>query len=308
MENDYIMWLNAMQNLSCDKKYDLIEYFGSATDLYNSSTDDIIASGIVAKRGAKYISDFKSKFNIEKEISKLEKSPINFITYNDESFPKQLTKMQNPPLGLYIWGEMPKSVYPFVSIVGTRKASEYGCLVTRKLATELSECGVTIVSGMAYGVDGEAHKSCIEAGGKTIAVLGCGVDVCYPSGNRSLRDLIVRNGCVISEYPLGMSPSKFSFPNRNRIIACISSVVVVVEGGDKSGALITAGHALDNGRSVMAVPGNITSALSVAPNRLIADGCQPVLDTQDILDALNIKVTEKNIKKIKKMPDISKEE
>lgn len=307
-EKDYIMWLNAIPNINCEIKYNLIDYFGSASELYNSEFDDMISSKIVNENGAKLIAGWKNKFNIENELNKLYRSDIKFITYNDHIFPRQLTQMQNPPIGFYIWGDMPDDIYPMVSIVGTRRASEYGCIVAHKLAKELSESGVTIVSGMAYGIDSEAHKSCIEAGGKTIAVLGTGADVCYPSGNRSLRDNIIKNGCVISEYPLGTRATKYTFPHRNRIIACISSTVVVIEGEHKSGTLITAGHALDNGRNVMAVPGNITSRLSEAPNRLIADGCLPVLDTQDILDTLNIKMSKKDIVKFKEMPDVSDEE
>lgn len=308
MENYYIMWLNSVLYVSTETKFDLINYFGSAKDVYNASADDIIASGLVRKTELNNIIKSRNKFDFEKEIKVLENSPATFYSYKDSEFPKQLRKMKEPPLGLYIWGKLPKCIYPFVSIVGTRKISEYGSIVCHKISYELAESGINIVSGMAYGTDSVAHKSCIEAGGKTIAVLGCGVDVCYPASNRNLRNDIVGNGCVISEFPLGTNTSKHHFPYRNRLIACLSSLVVVIEAEIKSGSLITANHALDNGRNVMAVPGNITSKLSEGTNKLIADGCQPVLSTQDILDNLNIKITDKEIKAVRKMPDISNEE
>lgn len=305
-ENDYIMWLNSIFNINNEKKIELIDYFGSAKELYSADKIDIIESNIITEKEYRYIK--ANRFSIENELEKLSQSPVRFITYKDSDFPKQLMKMNNPPLGMYIWGKLPKSTYPFVSIVGTRKVSEYGAVVCNKIAGELAEKGITVVSGMAYGVDTVAHKACIDSGGKTIAVLGNGVDICYPAGNRSLRDSIVKNGCLISEFPLGTKSNRFNFPYRNRIIACISSMTVVIEGEHKSGTLITASHALDNGRIVMAVPGNITSRLSEAPNKLIADGCRPVLKTQDILDELNIKIDNIDIKNIKKMPDIDEEE
>lgn len=307
-ENNYIMWLSSVPNINTETKYNLIDYFGSAEEIYTADAADIAYSKLISQAELNSFKRARADYDFDREIEKLEKSPIKYYTYNDKEFPKQLNNMKNPPLGLYVWGEIPDSPYPYVSIVGTRRASEYGATVCHRIAYELAENGITIVSGMAFGIDSIAHKGCIEAGGKTIAVLGCGADVCYPASNRSLRDSIIENGCVISEFPMGTGSQKYNFPYRNRIVACLSSVVVVVEGEDKSGTLITANHALDNGREVMAIPGNITSSLSQAPNRLIADGCSPVLYTQDILDAMNIKITEKEIKNISSMPDISAEE
>lgn len=306
-EKSYIMWLSSVPNISTDDKFKLIDYFGSATDIYNMSKKDIISSGVVKERIAENIIKSKNNFDIDKEIYNLEKLQIKYYTYLDDKFPYMLRHMQNPPLGLYVWGELPDENRKNVSIVGTRKASEYGAIVCRKLSGELAQAGVNIVSGMAYGIDSHAHKACIEAGGKTIAVLGTGADICYPASNRLLRDSIVQNGCVVSEFPLGTRSSKYNFPYRNRIIACMSSAVIVVEGESKSGTLITANYALDNGRTVMAVPGNITSSLSATPNSLIADGCQPVLSTQDILDELGIKV-QKNVKQVKDLPELSDNE
>lgn len=307
-ENDYIMWLSSIYNISTETKYSLIDYFGSAKEIYTADSKDIFDSKLVSSMDIRNISSSKIKYNFDKELEKLEKSPIVYYTYNDKKFSKQLNDMKNPPLGLYVWGEIPENTYPYISIVGTRRASEYGATVCHKLAYELAENGITVVSGMAFGIDSIAHKACIEAKGKTIAVLGCGADICYPASNRSLRDKITENGCVISEFPLGTQSHKMNFPYRNRIIACLSSAVIVVEGQKRSGTLITANYALDNGREVMAVPGNITSALSQAPNNLIADGCPPVLSTQDILDRLNIKITKKDIEKSDNIPDISNEE
>ena len=308
MEDYYIMWLNSVLNVSTETKYKLIDYFGSAKDVYLADNEDIKYSELVTKTEYNNIVKSKAAYDFEKEIKELEASPAIFCTYRDNSFPKQLREMNEPPLGLYIWGELPQNTYPYASIVGTRRASDYGCTVAHKLAYDLAEVGVSVVSGMAYGIDSKAHEGALDGGGKTVAVLGCGVDICYPSGNRALRDRIIENGCVISEFPLGRRVTKFSFPYRNRIIAALSSVVIIVEGEHKSGSLITARLALDNGRSVMAVPGNITSRLSQGTNKLIADGCPPVLSVRDILDEMHIQVTEKEIKEIKKKVDISSEE
>lgn len=294
-ENNYIMWLNSVAKINTEIKYKLINHFGSAREVYTADDRDIADLRLLSEAELCSIKFSRSSYDFDLELNRLEKSAIKYYTYKDNEFPKLLNDMKDPPLGLYVWGELPRSKYPYVSIVGTRRASEYGSTVCHKIAYELAQRGIAIVSGMAYGIDSVAHKACIKAGGKTIAVLGCGADVCYPAANRALRDNIVENGCVISEFPLGAKCQRFCFPYRNRIIACLSPVVVVVEGERKSGTLITANHALDNGREVLAVPGNITSALSYTPNKLIADGCRPVLSTEDILESINANTADKRI-------------
>ena len=188
----------------------------------------------------------------------------------------------------YKKGQILKTDENAVAIVGTRKASPYGKWTAYRLAGDLAKRGVTVVSGLAYGIDTEAHKGALDHGGRTIAVLGCGLDQCYPKSNARLMQQIERQGAVLSEYPIGMGPVPGNFPARNRIISGLAKGVVVVEAAAKSGALITAEFALEQGREVFAVPGNINSELSEGTNRLIQEGAKLVSCVEDILEELNI--------------------
>lgn len=304
-EDNYILWLNSITGIDTEKKLELIDYFGGVKNLYEADIDDINGAHILRGHGAAKI--VGSHNFMDEELERLEKSPVNFISYKDSKFPLGLHNMKSPPLGLYVWGEIPENVYPKVSIIGSRKMTSYGEKVSAMLSEELTSYGINIVSGMAYGIDTEAHKACIKNGGKTIAVMGTGADVCYPAGNRDLRDSIIQNGCVVSEYPLGMKATRFTFPYRNRIIACMSGVTIIVEGAEASGTLNTANHVLDNGRKLMAVPGNIFSHYSKGTNKLISEGCRPCLSARDVLDELNIKITKKEQEK-NEIPDITEEE
>jgi DNA processing protein len=213
---------------------------------------------------------------------------VSEINFQSPKYPAILRDGVRPPKNLFVLGEIPAG--DAIAIVGSRKVTEYGKRVTYQLAYELARAGLTIVSGLALGVDSIAHKAALEAGGLTIAVLGHGLDRIYPSTNRNLGLRILDNGgALISEYTAGTSPNKGTFPQRNRIIAGLSRAVIITEADASSGSLITANFALNSGREVMAVPGNITSERSAGPNNLIKSGATPVTSSTDILAGLDFK-------------------
>lgn len=213
---------------------------------------------------------------------------IKTVRINDKDYPCMLKYIDNPPETLYFKGDIRIASEPAIAIVGARKASVYGKWVAYELAKKLSEYQVVTVSGMAYGIDAYAHKGAIDNKGKTIAVLGCGVDICYPSSNKQLMDNIIESGLVISEYEPGTLPLPFRFPMRNRIISGLCEGTIIVEAGLNSGSLITAECAADQGRNIYAVPGNINSVYSFGTNKLIKDGAIPIIVLDDIIDELGI--------------------
>lgn len=213
---------------------------------------------------------------------------IIVLEKEDIRYPDLLRQIPEPPKQLYCIGNLELLKMPAAALVGSRKCSEYGKQVAMNLGKTLAQAGAAVVSGMAKGIDSFGQLGTLKAGGKTIAVLGCGVDICYPAENRKLYDQIVSEGLIVSEYPPGTVPMPYMFPQRNRIIAGLSRVVTVVEAGRDSGALITAGLAEDFGREVYAVPGNITSMWSLGTNKLIADGAIPVVVLDDVVRAMGL--------------------
>jgi DNA processing protein len=215
------------------------------------------------------------------------------VQIRDAAYPRLLGELHDPPERLYLRGQPPAEVLdrPAVAIVGARSCSSYGAQVARELARKLAESGVVVVSGLARGVDGEAHRGALEADGLTLAVLGCGIDRDYPRAHADLARRIAQTGLVVSEYPPGVEPAPWRFPARNRIVAGLARATVVVEARERSGALITADFALELGREVFAVPGEITSALSAGTNDLIRQGATPLLSAADVLEALGLEAT-----------------
>lgn len=221
----------------------------------------------------------------EEESARLGNGNIRLVTFTAAEYPKSLFEIHDPPPFLYMLGELHPTPYR-IAIVGSRKATTYGLLATGKLAGALAAHNVTVVSGMARGVDTAAHKGSLQAGGRTIGVLGCGIDVVYPPENRKLFEDMAQKGCLISEFPLGTLPLAENFPRRNRLISGLSRGVLVVEATEKSGSLITARYALEHGRDVFAVPGNINFATSRGANLLIKQGAKLVDCVEDILEEL----------------------
>ncbi|MGB9857861.1 MAG: DNA-processing protein DprA [Dictyoglomaceae bacterium] len=228
---------------------------------------------------------FRRKNSWEKLWEEVIKRNIKMTVLGDKDYPSLLKEIKNPPLYLLYQGDLEGE--KFFAIVGTRRPTSYGIKIAENFAKELARLGFIIVSGLAYGIDTFAHKGALE-GGKTWAVLGSSLDHIYPKDNKLLAEKIRENGALISEYPLGTKPSYYTFPQRNRIISGISQGVLVVEAGGKSGALITASFALDQGREVFAIPGRLTDSKSQGTNKLIQDGAKMVLDIKDILEEFNI--------------------
>jgi DNA processing protein len=209
--------------------------------------------------------------------------------FGADHYPEPLSSIPDPPAVLFFRGGIaPCDLPPCAAVIGSRRCSMYGRRVARTLAGELAAGGAAVVSGLARGIDAEAHRGALDSGGITAAVLGSGVDVIYPAEHRGLAERIVNRGCVVSEYPPGTAPARHAFPERNRLISGLSRVVVVVEAGEKSGTMITVGTALDQGREVLAVPGEITCTSAVGSNRLIRDGAGMALDVSDVFRAMGV--------------------
>ncbi|WP_223258308.1 DNA-processing protein DprA [Thermogemmatispora tikiterensis] len=241
----------------------------------------------------------------EEELARLQRLDIEALTPRDQLYPPALRRLNDAPPVLYLRGQLNPNDQCALAIVGTRRMSAYGKLVTEHLAAELARHGVTIVSGLAVGIDTAAHTAALATGGRTIAVLACGLDVLYPGSNVNLARRIVSSGqgALLSEYPPGTYPDSGNFPARNRIIAGLALGVVVTEAPQKSGALITARHALEAGRDVFAVPGNMFSRGSEGVNRLIRDGAHLITSVQDILDALNLFTVSQCLELQQALPD-----
>lgn len=245
----------------------------------------------IGRKTAANIKSFKEWDWVEKEIGLIEKQDVVFLTLRHSDFPKALLSIPDPPPYLYVKGTICKKDVNAIAVVGTRVPTQYGIAAAESISRELAGSGITIVSGMARGIDAAAHRGALAANGRTIAVLGSGIDVIYPSDNKKLYEQIISSGAVVSEFPIGTAPLAENFPQRNRIISGLVKGVLVVEASEKSGSLITAGLALDYGRDVFALPGNITSFKSKGANKLIKQGAKLVEDARDILEELSISGT-----------------
>ncbi len=288
-EWEYWLGFSALPGMGPAKFRKILAEFGTAKTAFEASRSDL--ARLIGEEGAERFEEFKKRFSIDDYARELKRKDVWFLTLLDEEYPQLLKKIKNPPFILYEKGDIKiltiQQPRPTIAVVGARKTTEYGREVTKLLTNELTLNGFTIVSGLALGVDAISHITALENGGKTIAVLGCGVDCCSPGENLNLYNSILESGnCIISEFPLGMKPTKWSFPARNRIIAGLSQAVLVTEGAEDSGSLITANFALKFGRKVFAVPGPITSSMSKGPYKLIAKGARLVTSGEDILKEL----------------------
>lgn len=263
----------------------LLERFGSAATVFSASVHELAGVPKMSRKSAEAILAFNGWDVILRQIDGLNKAGIRTVTFLDESYPRYLLNVYDRPALLYVAGQL-QSDDICVAIVGSRHASTYGKYTTDRISRELALRGATIVSGMARGIDSSAHHGALAAKGRTIAVLGSGLDVIYPPENKKLFDAIVQQGAVISEYPPGTQPLPFHFPARNRIISGMSYGVLVVEAGEKSGSLITAKLAMEQGREVFAIPGPIDSASSRGTNSLIKQGAKLIDSVDDILEEI----------------------
>jgi DNA processing protein len=258
-----------------------------ALALYAASHD---AHAVDRDRGSAGFRAYLEGFDEAFERSRLAAAGIRWLARSDPAFPSRLRSIHDPPPGLFLRGHADPGVLAGegVAIVGARACSDYGAHVARFLARELAAAGVVVISGLARGIDGWAHRGSLDAGGATVAVLGCGIDRDYPRAHASLAAEVAAMGLVVSEYPPGVAPAPWRFPARNRIVAGLAVATVVVEARERSGALITADLALEEGREVLAVPGEITSALSEGSNALLRLGAVPATSAADVLEAIGI--------------------
>ena len=262
----------------------LLERFGTPEAILSAPRQELMQVEGVGEEVARNVTQWRENIDFDAELVRIEKSGARVVTRDDTEYPKNLREIYDPPLVLYVKGALRENERMAIAIVGSRRTTLYGQEMSRKLAYQLARLGVTVVSGLARGIDTAAHKGALQAKGRTVAVIGCGIDVVYPPENKKLADEIVeKGGAVVTEFPFGVKPDRQNFPMRNRIISGWSLGVVVVEANLKSGALITAAQAAEQGRQVFAVPGRADSILSRGTNRLIKDGAKLTEDVEDVL-------------------------
>lgn len=272
------IWFSELSGLSQRQKLHLLRQGYEPEELYHASVEELPQ---ISDRIALLDKDLTGARAIAESCRE---KGIGILTFRDAAYPNRLRNVEDGPVLLYYRGICPDpDSRPMIALVGTRKATPYGLRIARSMAGQIAACGGIVVSGGAFGVDTAAMEAVLDAGCPTVGVLGCGVDVVYPASNRQLFDRVVAKGCLISEYPPGTKPEHWHFPQRNRIISGVSHGVLVVEAPQKSGALITARCALDQGRDVYAVPGNIDSAACAGSNALLLDGAQPVMSGWDLM-------------------------
>jgi DNA processing protein len=300
---EYWLALSCIEGLSPSLLISLIRHFRTVEALCRAHRSEILQLQGFSDELAGRVQDATSSPLHLSILKALEKHQLSYLTYDDALYPSFLRHTHDPPAVIYYEGHLYKEDMNSIAIVGARKATAYGKSVARRLACDLARSGITVISGMARGIDSWAHRGALDGGGRTIAVLGCGIDQTYPPENRGLRKDIVSNGAVISEYPPGILPQKYYFPARNRIIAGMTLGTVVVEAGLKSGSLITADFAMQSGRDVFAVPGSIMSDENRGGHALLKDGAKLVEGVDDILEELGFAVTRE--RKKEELPDLS---
>ena len=293
-DRHYWVGLNLIRGIGPAKFRALLDFFGSAQAAWNADGQTLRAAGL-DKRALSNLIETRSRTELATVVQKIESTGVSIITWEDSTYPLYLLEIADPPPVLYVRGDLQTRDQWAVAVVGTRRATPYGKLMTRELVTGLVQSGATIVSGLARGIDAIAHQSALEVGGRTIAVLGSGINRIYPPEHRRLATRVTAQGAMVSEFPPGTPPESGNFPRRNRIISGLSLGVLVVEAGRKSGAIITANYALDQGREVFAVPGNINSRNSLGTNRLIQQGAKLVLNANDILEELNMTMVDEKV-------------
>jgi DNA processing protein len=287
--NDKKYWIgfNLIKGIGAVRMQGLVAYFGDLESAWRAEPADLAQAGLGTKLVERVLGARK-QVDLDQVWAKIEAQGIHILTWADDAYPSRLKEIDQPPPVLYIRGEyLPDDVFA-VAIVGTRKVTPYGRQVTEEIASFLAANGITIISGLARGVDAIAHQTALKAGGRTLAVLGSGVDKIYPPEHRMLAEQMMTRGAIISDYAVGTPPDASNFPPRNRIISGLSLAIVVIEAAETSGALITAEFAAEQGREVFAVPGSILAPQSKGTNKLIQNGALPLLTPNDLMQALDL--------------------
>lgn len=286
----YQYWLSNIPGVGCKTIHRMLGQAGSAEEIYFLKREQLEKMECLSEQQISAVLERKLNWNLDEKYEALCADGITFLSYEMDHYPEQLRNIADAPYSLYVRGRLPDFSTKRVAIVGARMCSEYGKFMAEQLGEKLASCGVEIVSGMARGIDSFGHAGALKAGGHTFAVLGCGVNVCYPQSNRALYRDIPENGGIISEYPPDTAPIPQLFPARNRIISALSDVVVIVEAKERSGSLITADYALEQGKDVYAVPGRVTDSLSEGCNNLIRQGAGIVNCVEDFMENLDLRI------------------
>lgn len=287
----YWVWLSTIKNLGSIKIKILLEKFREPQKIWNLTKEELMKIEGIGKKTVDNVIESKDKEKLYNYIKRMNQLDIGIITIRDDDYPPILKNIYDPPIVLYYKGNK-KILKDFgIAIIGCRDCSEYGKLVTNNFSYNLSKRNINIISGLARGIDSYSHIGALLGKGKTIAVVGNGLDIVYPKENIKLFNKIIElGGCVISEYPLGTKPEKLNFPARNRIISGMSNAIIVIEAKKESGTLITVDFALEQGKDVFVVPGNINSANSIGTNDLIKQGARVITSYEDIMKEYNIKI------------------
>ncbi len=304
-DDERALWVACMQvpGLGPVKFARLLERFGTAVSAWSAGDQELRTAGLDGKTADAFVA-YRRTNDPTALLSRAQRSGIDVLTLRDPAYPSLLKEIYAPPPVLFVRGELLTEDRLSVAVVGTRTATAYGKLIAERLVSDLVRHAVTIVSGLARGIDAIAHRTALQAGGRTVAVLGSGVDVIYPGEHRALADAIVKNGALLSEYLPGAKPERDNFPARNRLIAGMTMGTIIVEAGDVSGALITARMALEHNREVFAVPGNVTSQASVGTNALIRRGEAKLISrVEDVLEELNPGLVAEQLQLVELLPE-----
>lgn len=287
---NYWIWFANIKGLGSVQKKKLLEIYTSPKKIYNASKVSLESTKILRKGVLEEIEKSKDISLIKRYEEYMVKHNIAIVNINDKTYPALLKEIHDPPITIFAKGNVDLLKEFSIAVVGCRDATNYGLLMSKKLSYDLASKNIVIVSGLAKGIDASAHVGALMAKGKTIAVLGCGVDIPYPAQNLELYKEILKENLIISEYLVGTKPEAGNFPARNRIISGLSHGVVVVEARKKSGSIITVDFALEQGRNVYAVPGNINSQNSFGTNELIKQGARLITNSQDILEDIDFSI------------------
>lgn len=306
-EKKYWLAFNFVSGIGPAKIQALLGYFGSLEKAWKATDLQLRDIGLDS-RAIQSLNEARQTFDLDQYAQRVESSGVGVVTWDDVDYPDLLREIPAAPPLIFLRGQLEPIDRWAVAVVGTRRLSAYGRQVTRDLVSGLVANGITIVSGLARGIDAIAHRTALEDGGRTIAVMASGIDKVYPPEHRDLaRDIVAGHGALVTDYPFGAEPESNHFPARNRLISGLSLGVVIIEAGEKSGALITARFALEQNREVFAVPGNIHSPVSIGTNRLIQQGGKLVMRVEDILEELNLKmVSEQAVAKVM-LPETAEE-
>ncbi len=291
-------WLNNIEEIGNIKIRRLLEIYNNPMNIYKANKEELLQIPGITERDADNIISLTVKNNANRKFDKYYKEGINFVFPWENNYPSRLKELYDKPQILYYIGKIPENNIPSVAIIGSRNCSEYGRAMAKEIAYKLSGQGVDIISGLALGIDSEAHRGAIIAGGSTYGILAGGVDKCYPASNYNLYMDILKNGGVLSEYPPGTPTAPGMFPLRNRIVSGLADMVIVVEAGPKSGSLITVNHALEQNKTIFAVPGRMCDRMSEGCNKLISEGAGIVTTVENLL--LELGIAENNQEKTEK--------